>query len=415
MAQKEEPSKHAFETLAWDNKFLANQKPLSFADARALLEVWCHRRQPGDSPFSEYWDADHSAASCLTFIGEKGCGKSTLIKQFARDHEYELRRIMMGDSMDEDNMGVFQREYDEEGHHTFTLPEWMPMNPPKGGKGGIAFIDECGTGTGTHQNMISTLLTDGYDNGYYGHCVEKGWFWVAATNPDEVQYHLNQQLDARVRDRMFPVYIHPKPAEVMHYLGKNGKIPDFIYGFMMMNKGMIDVVSARKWEMVGAFAHRWLATRKLSRITFLQMMRLNLPPGTIDAISKYMELGDDPSAYPMLAKDIIAADDKAHGEHVTRMRQWGRRGRDALVGATAYDIARYFGDSEIKLTEPQIQWLAEVTEQIAKTDMVSTILDAASGTNRSPQLVKFIKSHAVAERLAGLMDRQTQYQQEAGM
>lgn len=408
-------SSNQMSTLAWDNKFLALQKPLSLAEARKLLEVWCYLRKPTDPMFTEYWDPSHSASACLTFIGEAGCGKSTIVKDFARSAEFELRRIMMGDSMDEDSMGVFQREYDDQGHHTFSLPAWMPVDSPRG-NGGIAFIDECGTGSHTHQNIISTLLTDGYDNGYYGHTVKKGWFWVAATNPDEIQYHLNQQLDGRLRDRMFPVYVHPRPEEIMHHLGRTGKIPDLIYGFMMMNKGMIDCVSARRWEMIGGFTHRWLTTKAISRSAFINILRLNLPPGTVDAINTYMELGDDPDAYPILAKDIISANDKEHDTHISRMKKWGRTGKDALLGATGYDMARYLGDSDINLNDQHIKLLAEVISVIVKADLASAILDAASGQEqRANKLVACIKDKAVGQRLAEMMDRQTRHQQEAGM
>jgi hypothetical protein len=411
---QKDKAKKTFESLSWDKEFLAKQRPINFAELDALLDIFFCRAVKGDS-FLDVWDPDFNTAWCPVLIGEAGVGKSTVVKQWARRHEFELRRIRMGDSMEEDNLGVFKREYDDQGHHQFTLPNWMPVDEPKG-KGGIAFIDECGTGTHTHQNMIATLLTDGYDTGYYGHQVEKGWFWIAATNPDGIQYHLNQQLDKRVRDRMFPLWVKPKPEEVLHYLGTTEKLPDLIYGFMMMNKGMIDLISPRKWEMLGAFAFRWLKLRSLNRSQFLNTMRLNMPTGMVESLSKYMERGNDPSAYPMLAKDIMdAATQKEHEAHIARMRSWAKDGSEALIGATSYDIASYFGDPDIEMGDSQTQRMAGVIETIPKTDLIQTILDAATGTGKSPLLVKHLKTRAVAEQLAKLMDRHTQHQQAAGM
>lgn len=392
-----------FEYLNWDDAFLANQTPLTFSQLDKLLDMFFCVAGANDN-FRNPWDLDCHTSMCPVLIGEAGVGKSTVIKNWARRHQYEVKRMRMGDSMEEDNLGVVKREYDEKGHHQFSLPDWMPMTPPEG-KGGIAFIDECGTGSGTHQNMISTLLTDGYETGFYGHVVEKNWFWVAATNPDTTGYLLNRSLDKRVRDRMFPIFVKPSPDEVLHHLGTHKKITDLLYKFLMMNKVLIDGVSPRKWEMIGMYAARWEKTRCVGSDDFLNLLRLNLPPGTVDQLGTFMKKGNDPDAYPIRCADIMKGDDKKVKEFVTRMKKWAKGGNDALIGATAYDMVMHLRDPDSKIPQPEIENMAEVMQEIKRADLFADIVDSNANPENREALGALLKSNKeVCRAMLNMLD-----------
>lgn len=365
-----------FEYMAWDQKFLQQGTHLNMKNTELFLRTMLSQ----DKDLLQPWHEEFTCSFCPVLIGDAGCGKSTLVKSIARDLEYEIRRMMMGDSMEEDNGGYTQGEKDKDGNHVFTLPKWMPVTPPKG-KGGIAFIDEAGTGSPTHQNVIATLLTDGYDNGFYGHVVQKGWYFVAATNPDEIQYLLNQQLDQRVRDRMFPIWMHPESSEVLYHLSKYNKIPELIKGFLLMHDSHINVVSARKWEMVGRYTERWQAAKMYDSKTFLNTLSWSLPPGTVAALGKYIERGDDVDAYPMSAKTIMSADSKAHSTHCNRMKKWAKKAYESLVAATAFDIQLCLSDSSMEYSDEELSNLMDILKLIPKADLGAAVLDAAADNN----------------------------------
>ena len=158
-AKKKTKAPPQFETSAWDNEFLSNQRPLSLRDLDGLFDTWFHVRDPKNekSQFAEYWDPECNASMCLCLIGDAGCGKSTKIKRWAARNEFDLNRIPTGDSMEEDSMPVFKQEYDEQGRHQYTFAPWMPMDKPQSASGkGLCFVDEIGTGQGGHQNMLAT-------------------------------------------------------------------------------------------------------------------------------------------------------------------------------------------------------------------------------------------------------------------
>lgn len=410
----------------YDEEFLNDLKPCSLVEAKKRLELFFYEQDnetDGGNKLSMPWHKDFTAPWCPVLISDPGCGKSIIIESTAMERDWEYRRIPMGDVMEEDNMGVIDPNHqDDKGHHTFTMPACMPMDPPCGGlQGGrgIAHFDEIGTGSPTHQNMVSILLTAGYRTGVFGHTIHRGWFLCASMNPETAKYHLNQQLDPRVRDRLFPIYVVSKPEEVIYYLGQSYKIPEFIYGFMMMNKDMaFEGVSPRSWEMIGALGWRYHHANTLQRHEFVDLLRSKLPKGTVEALSAYMQLGDDPIHYPVSGRAIMNADESEHKEHMSRMKKWHRAGNDSLISATAYDISQYLGDRDQVLADKQVKNIAEVIEHIVKADLVQQIVDISSGTDNAQTLIKHIKNNPdsrIAKSLAAMMDRANKHRREEGM
>jgi len=384
--------KSAAGSAVLDSEALAAQRPLSANELTAVLELHCMPKVKG-SNFNDPWDDNCTTSWGLLIVGPKGGGKSQLVADFANRNNMDFRRVMMGEANDLDSTGALKTDkdgfvYDDTGHHQFTLPKHLPISPPKNGRG-IAFIDEAGTGSHMDQNRIASLLTAGYKTGYYGHLVKAGWYWVAATNPDEVDYHLNMQLDLRVRDRFTVVYYSPTSEEIIYHLQSTNKIPDTLTKFLLMNTGLMGAVSARKWEQLGQYVARWEALRNLTIDQFVNFLSLELPTETAAAFGTFLRIGDNPAEYPILAKNIAAADEAHHKDHVRIVEQWMRNGnRASLIAATGHDIAQFMGDSNNTFDAKAVRNLLSVIEKMSgMDDLVFMICSSAFKNNRSKDLI----------------------------
>lgn len=362
----------------WTPEFLANQTPLSLHDMQAFLSLWLAAPDEGLGMIG-YGDDRCTAAMCPVFIGDAGVGKSIVIRRWAEHHGYAFSRMPMGESMEEDSMPVVKREYDENGRHVYSFAPWMPMARPDSDSGlGIMFADEIGTGAPGHQNLMATLLTDGYRNGYFGARVHPGWFWVAASNPMSSDYHLNWQLDRRLRDRLFPVFIKPTDDEVMYVMSSNNLMPKSLYGFLLMNRGHIGCISPRSWEQVGWLMKRHEAQRTMSEASLLNAMKLKVPPATVDAFRKYLLIGDNPDEYPILATEVINSDAEASETHIKRLKKWGETGREGLVSVSVFDLRGYLSDETWTPTRTQADRMLDFILSIPKPDLLSDLLSRAS-------------------------------------
>jgi len=413
-----------YDALPIDEAFLAQLgTPFTLMQAKNLLKMaWANPSvdKDGKPAFAQPWDPEFTTSYCPCLVSEPGEGKSIIIETLAMELEMEYRRIPMGDSMEEDSMGVVNPDKkDDQGHHLFSLPPWMPVDAPCGGrKGGrgVTHFDECGTGTSTHQNLFSTLLTAGYRTGIFGHVIKPGWFLAASMNPESAKYHLNQALDPRVRDRLFVIHVKSDPAEVLHYLGRTNKLPPFMYGFLMLHYDKTDVmgaISARSWEMLGAFGWRYHDSGAVSKADFMRFVRGKMPKGTAELLNQYFSRGDDPDMYPMSTQSIVEADDATHLQHVQRMRTWNKKQEDSLIAATAYDIARYFKDVDFKFSDKAFKQIIGIVEGIRKTDLMSNLLNSCvRRADLAHRVVEYVQDTDAQERVAGLLDRRIKIQQK---
>lgn len=403
MSKKASTAPSAFGSSTLDSTFLANQRPVNTEELLQILELHCAPKVDGEH---DPWDVSCTTSHALLIVGEKGIGKSSVVANFARQAGMDMRRIPMGDSNDLDSTGVleFGRDgfaRDTEGHHKFTLPRHLPMSPPQNGRG-IAFIDEVGTGTPMDQNRVSTLLTAGYQLGYYGHKVAPGWYWVAATNPDEAEYHLNAQLDARVRDRFMVVYYKPNTDDIVHHLNSTNKIPELLGKFFRMNNEAFACATPRKWEQIGMLFSRWLRMRTLSLESFANALRLELPGITIDKLVSFIRLGENPDEFPLSAKQVMAADADTLKIFNTRVTSWAKRGRNDLLAATCYDFTSNLADASIQIDDLAMKKLLVVAEQFSMADLLKSMLERM--TTARKQMVSTMlagnASHPIVKQLA---------------
>ncbi len=420
MAKKKDGGQIPFNCLPFNDEYLAHLTPAKPSQVIKLIKLFCRARAKGEK-FLNYWDPDSSTVPMLLLIGTKGIGKSSIVSYAAAQMEYEIRRVMTGDGEAQDLMGVVdplasaQKEAQGDRYNRYRFAHCVPLTEPEG-KGGILLADDIGSLDNKQQKVFRSLITEGWRTGWFGEILAPRWNWIATSNPESDSYFLVSELEESLRDRCIPILMCYDQDEIIYYLSSGGLIPDIVHKFLLMNKQALDEATPRRWEQIGQLMFRHLSGGELATKDFINFVLRGLcPPGTVDQFHRFLAKGDDPDAYPMLTKDILNADAKQHKVHILRMKKWSRSGGDALVAATGYDMASMMSDNDVKLDDPQLANLAGVLETVPKTDLVQVILDAATGTGKSPGLVKHIKNRAVAEQLAAMQDRFVEDQQKAGL
>lgn len=354
---------------------LGKQVPLNLDEMYKMLMLHCHMARDDNGVIKNPWDPRFGTSWCLLFVGPAGVGKSAVVKQFAQDNNMDILRPTMGDGAEEDNLGMVQRVYDKNGSHTFSMPSFMPTRPPESKNGGIVFIDEAGTGSNTNQNMLARLFTDGYKHGtgYYGHHVQDGWFWVAATNPDTADYLLNQALDLRVRERMLAINIGSSVERTINHLSKKRALSDTMQGFLRTHESLAASISPRKLEQLAQIIARNEEMKAFSIDEMRNVLALEAPDAFLDAYRSWQLKGNDPDNYPILARQIIKADEQTFNAMVKRLNAWTVNGTDELITATGYEIKSALADPDLKLQGEQIARLIALAVRINKTDLVAEI------------------------------------------
>lgn len=385
-------------SVPWDGTFLAKLDPLDYDELWKLLDIAFYRRKREDPPaLRDPWAPDNSAPFCFCLIGEPGIGKSAIVRSWAQKHGFELRLIMMGQGAEEENMGIAKQEYDEKGHHKYSMPPWMPVDETEGG---IAFIDEVGTGRDTHQNIIAHILTVGYTLGYFGHKIPKNWFFIAAMNPEDGEYLLNMNLDPRVQDRLAPVYLKPSAESIISFLGNNCKIPEKLHGFLLMNPENALAVSPRTWEFVGqVFARAEVCGIGLAHVLKFvrgKILTQNLKnDAIIEALRRYYKYGNDPLKYPLSPHKILHSDKETHAQNLKIIEKWVKKGEQPYISATAMGLVNYIKDDTQngQLDENHWERIAEVCCAIGIADQMYNILAAARGTPGDRLAVKVCRKY----------------------
>lgn len=410
-----------FHSLPYDDDFLSFLTPMSPNTIKRWMKTFCRMRRAGEQ-FNDYWDPDTTAVPLMYILGPKGIGKSSVVKEFALEEEMELRRVMTEGGAEDllPTVDPLAAEYDDtaknDSYNRYRASKSLPIGEaPQSENGGILLADDFGQLKPAGQRVYRMWITEAWNTGIHGMTFGPRWNWVATGNPETASYFLVHELEESLRDRIIPFLMKCDPEDVIYYLSKKRLIPDITHKFLLLNKGHVEMATPRAWEYIGQLTFRHLAERALTMKEFVNGLRGKLPPGTVDTFNKYLERGDDPDAYPMLTREIVNAKDDEHGRHVDRMRKWARSGEDSLIAATGYDMTSVIGDTGQKFDDKQFRNLAEVLEQIPKTDLVHVVLDAATGTGKSPGLIKHIKRREIAEALANMQDRHTKHQREAGM
>lgn len=385
--------------------------------------------------YKELWHPDNHANKMLVLQGETGVAKTAIIRQYCQYGDLspeqvkkagkpfaEMRLQGSGGEEEESEMGAFnQASQTKDGEsHNFTVPEYsFPTRKPDSiSKRGTLFHDELLTKRPMQQNNLSLLITHGYKEGRWGHRIPEGWVHIGATNPPTKDYYCSTKLEKRLEDRCRIINVIPDPLEIIRYFSVSGLLPDSLYGFLMMNTSFLDgrVVgnpSPRTWQSVGHFLDqcdikRLALGRSVEPSFIAKYLVSDLGSNLAAAYSQYLVRGEDPAAYPLLARHILESEEDEWKTYKKRIDQWFKKGETALLAATASDMERWLADRNMVVTEKGLDRTAEFTMAISRSlNLAQTVVDATAASNRDIHLVPRLQGSDIGRRLLEARDKDT--------
>lgn len=169
------------------------------------------------------------------FIGEKGQGKTHLVKSYCEKNNLELFILNLATIESSDFTGI---PYNDNGITRYAMPEFFTM------KKGILFLDEINRVNDLDvKSGLLSLLNDRMIN---GHKISNDVLIVGAGNPDSDNYDTTQ-FDSALTDRILIIPFKRTFKDFIEYLEKN-HAPSDLLTFYKLNQDAIKEYSFRRLE-----------------------------------------------------------------------------------------------------------------------------------------------------------------------
>ena len=161
-------------------------------------------------------DADASEHSTMYWVSEPGLGKTSGIKQIARDLDLKLVIVDLAQSEPTDICGTNWIKDNPDGSRSMTRlkPEWFPDVGTKG----ILFFDEVAQGEKASLNVVGQVI---HELRAGPHKLPHGWVCVAASNGIKDKAGV-QRLPSQLKDRFNFQYLEVDLESVIKYFRSIG-------------------------------------------------------------------------------------------------------------------------------------------------------------------------------------------------
>ena len=150
-------------------------------------------------------------------VGHRGIGKSTIVKQYAKDNDMDLIDIRLGLMSDSGDL-IGLPDFVKEGGNTVATKFAKPSFLPTGGKG-ILFLDEINRAPKELLQAVFQLVLDRRIGEYE---LPEGWEVVCAMNPPTEEYTVLDFSDSAFSDRFCQIAFKPSPKDWIEYASKRG-------------------------------------------------------------------------------------------------------------------------------------------------------------------------------------------------
>lgn len=154
----------------------------------------------------------------LLIRGDAGLGKSSGVKDWVKEQRvanpnffYKDRRVATMEPMDFQGLPIHKTLPNGDTITSFARPEFFPGEDVTEG---VLFLDEMNRGKSEIQNALMSLCTEWEVN---GHKLPRGVLIVAAVNPDNGQYDVNQ-LETALADRVIAVDVEYDHNSFVDYM-----------------------------------------------------------------------------------------------------------------------------------------------------------------------------------------------------
>ena len=208
------------------------------------------------------------AANLVPFIhGAPGIGKSTVVADYARDHELQLEDLRASQLDPVDARGVPVINHDKR------ATSWFPPDfLPRSGRG-ILFLDELNKANQDTQAALYQLILDGRVGNYE---LPKGWHIVAAGNRDE-DGSMVQPMARALKNRFVHLTMEVDYDDFIDYAHRN-HFDERVIAFIRFSRTSLD-------EFGDA-----LAKDKNKRISALKASNAFATPRSWEFVSRFLQV-----------------------------------------------------------------------------------------------------------------------------
>lgn len=311
------------------------------------------------------------------FSGPPGVGKSHIVQQWCRENGYEYIDLRAAYLEAPDVRGFPIIVTDDKGRQRMATA--TPDSFPDEGKG-IIFLDEVNRGTTSVMNCFMQLLSDGKIDRWI---MPKGWFVVAAINPDGGASYDTNPMDPAFRDRFVEFKVEYDKVALVEFMKASDYHEDLIN---WVDSGLFKYTTPEVIANSNVNGVQYNSPRTIAKVNAVLQAGL---PKTMELMVFNAILGN------ALGKDFY---DFRHNETPVMMRDIDADLKRALTKIKRYTDPADYKNGLLSITTKDIVDVNTITD-----DVLAKVVEALSveqSTNLIHRLEIKRKDKTILDRLA---------------
>lgn len=278
------------------------------------------------------------------FIGDPGIGKTITARVVAARMGWKCRVFHFANQSFEDITGLPIIEEQEGPSGTQKVATFAKSAAVPGAvwetydddsQGMLGVIDDGHRTPPVQQGQLVELI-DGRLN---GEPIDPRCVLIFTGNPPDPAIVTGQMIDAALEDRLNVHIVMPTREELLDIWSKI--MPEKVYQFLVMNPGVIPTISARAWMGVAYDVQDVLDSGASPSEAVSDVVGEFSDNAAIEQLlRKFLKFGDDPFYYPILGRNVLAADSKQMQHYMQIMTRWFKENQRGLVGESKSDLVR---------------------------------------------------------------------------
>lgn len=317
--------------------------------------------------------------------GHHGIGKSAAVKQFVNEMTakepntpWGFIDLRLGTQEPGDLLGLADFEVDAKGNKVatkFMRPNWFPTDP---NSKGIIFLDEINR---ARRDVLQAIFQLVLDRKIHSYELPKGWFVVAAMNPNIDGYIVTDIGDKAFMDRFCHIKLTPSFDEFRKY-AKTKKFAPELQQFLTDQPKLLQeeletydltvTPSRRSWEFVDRLY-------KLNPPSHVLRELINGLVGVTASTAFFKSLND--ADKPLTAEDVLFDYPKIQ-KKIKKYSDDKTGGRQDLLKFTNDSLLDYFKESKKPLTKEATANFVSYLKDIPK-DLLFSLLHESFLINES--------------------------------
>lgn len=339
-------------------------------------------------------------------IGEPGIGKSTTLRLMGAELGWGPSELMhLNTAAFEDFTGlpiVVDVKVGDEVHKVakFAKANFVPGAVWKDHTR-IGIFDELPTAPPNVQCILREMI-DGQLN---GEPLDPKCLYVATGNPPEARFTTVNAVDEAIEDRLAPYVVVPTGDELLQIWSRI--MYDAVYQFLVLNPRTIeDTISPRRWMTVAEQVQDLVEAGESAAVIAQDVRGIFADQqDVLIRLKEFIEYGNDPFKLPILARDLIFADDATMEDYVKRVEHWAKNNGRGLIGASKNDLIRVM----LTLSAEDRKHADRIADNIAKfigvlvdnqcIDMANNALNAVYSGTLTDEIMNKLENTPAVKKL----------------